>query len=83
VLIKVLGKATQSMPKRSTVKGEGRTKLIATLTKDHHYADGGCLKQDPIGNNELARLAKVSARQRPPAIAWLQVCGTFDYSRFY
>ncbi len=46
--------------KRSTEKGEGRAKLIAALTKHHRYADGGCLNLDPIGNNELARLAEVS-----------------------
>lgn len=34
--------------------------LIAALTKHHQYADGGCLNLEPIGNNELARFAKVS-----------------------
>jgi len=46
--------------KRSTGKGEARVKLIAALTKYHQYADGGCLNLEPIGNNELARLADVS-----------------------
>jgi hypothetical protein len=46
--------------KRSTERGEGRTKLIAALTTHHQYADGGCLNAVPIGNNELARLAKVA-----------------------
>jgi hypothetical protein len=46
--------------KRSTHKGDGRTKLIAALTKYHQYADDGCLNPAPIGNNELARLADVS-----------------------
>lgn len=46
--------------KRSTEKGEGRAKLIAALTKHHQYADDDCLNLDPIGNNELARLAEVS-----------------------
>lgn len=46
-------------PKRSTERGEGRAKLIAALTKHHKYADGGCLNLEPIGNNELARLAGV------------------------
>jgi len=46
--------------KRSTERGEGRLKLIAALTKHHQYADGGCLNLEPIGNNELARLAGVS-----------------------
>jgi len=51
---------TRTKPKRSTERGEGRTKLIAALTKHHQYADGGCLNLEPIGNNELARLADVS-----------------------
>ncbi len=46
--------------KRSTERGEGRAKLIAALTMHHKYADGGCLNLEPIGNNELARLAGVS-----------------------
>jgi hypothetical protein len=46
-------------PKRSTEPGEARAKLIAALTKHHRYADGGCLNLEPIGNNELARLAGV------------------------
>lgn len=45
--------------KRSTQRGEARAKLIAALTKHHHYADGGALHLEPIGNNELARLADV------------------------
>ena len=52
--------ATPKKPKRSTTKGEAKAKLVAALTKHHEYADGGCLNQEPIGNNELARLAKVS-----------------------
>jgi hypothetical protein len=47
-------------PKRSTEPGEARAKLIAALTKHHRYADGSCLNTEPIGNNELARLAGVS-----------------------
>jgi hypothetical protein len=50
---------TDPAPKRSTERGEGRLKLIAALTKHHQYADGGCLNLEPIGNNELARLAGV------------------------
>jgi hypothetical protein len=46
-------------PKRSTQNGDARAKLIAALTKHHQYADGGCLNQEPIGNNALAELAKV------------------------
>ncbi len=45
--------------KRSTEQGESRAKLIAALTKHHQYADGSCLNLEPIGNNELARLAEV------------------------
>ena len=51
---------TNRARKRSTERGEGRAKLIAALTKHHQYADGGCLNQDPIGNNELAKAAGVS-----------------------
>jgi hypothetical protein len=46
--------------KRSTERGDGRLKLISALTKHHQYADGGCLNQEPIGNNELAKAAGVS-----------------------
>lgn len=48
--------------KRSTQKGDGREKLISALTKHHQYADGSCLKMDPIGNNELARMVGVANR---------------------
>jgi hypothetical protein len=50
----------EAAPKRSTERGEGRAKVIAALTKHHRYADGGCLNQEPIGNNELAKAADVS-----------------------
>ncbi len=46
--------------KRSTERGEGRIKLIAALTLHHQYGAGECLNQEPVGNNELARLAEVS-----------------------
>jgi hypothetical protein len=36
--------------------------LVAALTKHHRYADGGCLNYEPIGNNALARQAKVGKR---------------------
>lgn len=45
--------------KPSTHSGEGQAKCIAALTKHHRYADGGSLTPEPIGNNELARLAHV------------------------
>jgi hypothetical protein len=47
-------------PKRSTERGEGQAKLAAALTKHHKYADSSCLNLEPIGNNQLARLAEVS-----------------------
>jgi AcrR family transcriptional regulator len=47
-------------PKRSTSQFEARDKLIAELTRHHGYADGGCLNQDPIGNNKLAKAVGVS-----------------------
>ena len=46
--------------KRSTEKGEARAKLIAALTAHHQYAGGSCMNLEPVGNNELARLAGVS-----------------------
>lgn len=46
--------------KRSTERGEGQAKLVAALTRHHQYSDGGCLNAEPIGNNELAKLAEVS-----------------------
>ena len=46
--------------KRSTQKGEADAKLIAALTRWHKYKNGHCNKMDPVGNNELARLADVS-----------------------
>jgi hypothetical protein len=45
--------------KKSTERGDGRVKLVAALTNHHKYADGGCLNFEPVGNNELARLAEV------------------------
>jgi hypothetical protein len=47
--------------RRTTWCGGAQEKLIAALTKHHRYADGGCLNLEPIGNNELARLAGVGA----------------------
>lgn len=51
----------QTKPKRSTVKGEAREKVVAALTAHHKYADGGCLHWEPIGVNELARQSGVSS----------------------
>jgi hypothetical protein len=52
---------TETNAKRSTERGEGRAKVIAALTKHHQYADGSCLNLEPIGNNEVAKVAGVSA----------------------
>jgi hypothetical protein len=46
--------------KRSTLRGEAEAKLIATLTEHHQYADGSCLNQESVGNNEFAEAADVS-----------------------
>jgi hypothetical protein len=54
-------RATATRPKRSTGRGEARLKIIAVLSKHHQYSDGGCLNFEPIGVNELARQAEVSA----------------------
>ena len=53
--------APDPAPKKSTERGDARAKLIAALTKHHQYADGSCLNLEPIGNNELAKAADVSA----------------------
>lgn len=37
--------------------GDAEMKIISALTKWHEYADGGCLKTDPIVFSELARMA--------------------------
>ena len=55
------GTSTPTKRKRSTQRGEARVKLIAALTKHHDYANGGCLNLEPIGSNELARMAGVSS----------------------
>jgi hypothetical protein len=63
-------KATQSQPKPARSRGPGRprlnqqpsdseTLLIAALTRHHQYNNGSCLNPAPVGNNELARMAKV------------------------
>ena len=56
------GEPTGAKPvksKRSTAPGDAQAKMIAVLTKHHRYGEDGCLNQEPIGNNELARLAGV------------------------
>ena len=51
---------SRGKPKRSMGKGEARDKLISALTKHHDYANEGCLNQEPIKNNEIARMADVA-----------------------
>lgn len=55
------GTVEMKKPKRSTVSGEAREKIIAKLTEYHGYATDSCLIDEPIGNNELARQLDVSA----------------------
>jgi hypothetical protein len=45
--------------KKSTAKGEAQEKIVPALTLHHKYQNGGCLNEEPIGANELARLADV------------------------
>jgi hypothetical protein len=54
------GESVPKKSKRSTTPNEARAKLIPALLKHHEYDDGGCLNQEPIGNNELARSTGVS-----------------------
>jgi hypothetical protein len=56
----VEGAPSRVRKKRSTNKGDARTKIISALTTHHQYAKGGCLNLEPIGNNELARQAEVA-----------------------
>ncbi len=53
-----VAETSRKKAKKSTQKGEGREKLIGALTKHHKFAEG-CLNWEPIGNNELARMAGV------------------------
>lgn len=46
--------------KRSTVRNEGRDKLIAGLTQHHQWADGGCLNFEAVGVRELAEKCEVA-----------------------
>ncbi len=46
--------------KRSTQAGEAEAKLTATLLAHHRYGSPDGLRTEPIGCNELARLAEVS-----------------------
>jgi hypothetical protein len=52
--------APATKPKRSTMRGEAREKIIAALTEHHQYSKDSCLNTDPIGVAELGKKAKVS-----------------------
>ncbi len=56
--------AGQDAQEGQTQHGAGRRpgEAHCALTKHHKYADDGCLNLEPVGNNELARLAKVAKR---------------------
>jgi hypothetical protein len=57
---KTMGRSA-TRAKKSTEKGEARAKIVGALTLHHKYKDGGCLNTEPIGVNELARLACVAS----------------------
>lgn len=61
----------QAKPRQQTrgVKRRGKEILIAALTAHHQYQNGSCLSLEPMGNNELARRARVS---RSTASAFFQ-----------
>lgn len=51
---------TARKPKKSTQRGEARTKLISALTAHHGYSNGSFLKWEPVNSNELAQQAQVA-----------------------
>ncbi|HCK52835.1 MAG TPA: hypothetical protein DIC23_06425 [Planctomycetaceae bacterium] len=51
---------TEVRNKKSTNKGDAQTKIIGALSAHHQFDGGECLNLEPIGSNELARLAEVS-----------------------
>jgi hypothetical protein len=57
----VMGSTSDAKTKhhRSHERGEAVAKLIGALTLHHRYADGDFLNTEPVGNNQLARLARV------------------------
>ena len=75
---KVVGK------KLSTTGGDARGRLIAALSLHHKYEAGGicfsCLNHDPIGNNELAKLAKVD--KSTASLFFKNSFGGKGYSRY-
>lgn len=50
---------SRTRAKKSTNRGDGQAKLVGALKLHHQYANKSCLNLEPIGNNELARLAEV------------------------
>lgn len=46
---------------RGRAQRNAKAMLVAVLTKHHKYAEGSCLNLEPVGNNELAKAAGVSA----------------------
>jgi len=53
------GSDLEVRPKRHSPKGSARPKLIAALNKHHRYEHPDGINHEPIGNNDLARLARV------------------------
>lgn len=47
-------------PKRSTERGEARSKILAALTMHHKYGTADSLNTEPIGVNALSRQAEVA-----------------------
>ena len=51
---------TRTKAKRSTAGGDAEAKLKAALTHHHDYSKRSVLNENPVGVNDLARLAEVS-----------------------
>ena len=70
--------------KRSTTGGDAKVKLIAALSLHHKYELNGicfsCLNHDPIGNNELAKLARVD--KSTASLFFKNSFGGKGYSRY-
>lgn len=61
---------TTPPPKKSTKKGEGRSKLTGVLTNWHGYHDSGCDNTDPISVQEARRQASVSSSTASDFFTW-------------
>jgi hypothetical protein len=46
--------------KRNTTPGAADAAILSALCAHHQYRDGGCNNWEPIGGNQLAKLARVS-----------------------